>query len=112
MAGIPQLVTPVTASAESPLRSLYHQWQAAKQAFNTSGLDQKDPQESKLFNAILDCEDEAAALTPQSIEDYAFKIIFADDDGDMSMNVAQRALVAQAYALVGITPRFPAGVAD
>ncbi len=94
--------------ADSPLRALYHQWQAAIRAYNASGLDDEDPQEKALFDAIIECEERAEAFVPETAADYAFKIIFADDDGGMDVSRAQEALVRQAYRMVGITPRLQA----
>ena len=101
-----QVFAPAEAQTQpvSPLRSLYHEWQAAKLAYNTSGLDEHHPDEKRMFAAIVDREDAAAAFIPATLEDMAFKIIFADDNGLMNESPAQFALIRLAYGMVGITP--------
>ncbi len=47
-------------------------------------------------------------FVPETAADYAFKIIFADDDGGMDVSRAQEAPARQAYRMVGITPRLQA----
>lgn len=50
-------------------------------------------------------EQQAADYEVQTMLDLAYKIIFADDDGAMGASVHQQALVARAYAMVGLEPR-------
>ncbi|PZQ49788.1 MAG: hypothetical protein DI556_09975 [Rhodovulum sulfidophilum] len=110
IAGIPFIAQPARIeSAEiavppgpepdvSPLRALYHRWQEAKRVYNEATREDFSSEQEALYTL----EEQAAAYIPRTIEDYAFKIIIADDDGDMDMNVHQVALVKQAYELVGI----------
>ena len=57
----------------------------------------------KLFDEMLRLEEQAALFEPVTLEDMAFKIIFAEDNSDMDMNIEQ-ALVAMSYRMVGIEP--------
>lgn len=85
---------PTIHETPSPLRQLYFQWQEAKAA-STAADDLEDGH--SLIAAIIDVEQKAADFTPHTPEDWAFKIIFADDNGDMDMNIHQVALTARAY---------------
>lgn len=52
---------------------------------------------------MLRLEEQAALFEPVTLEDMAFKIIFAEDNSDMDMNIEQ-ALVAMSYRMAGIEP--------
>ncbi|MFV0303061.1 MAG: twin-arginine translocation signal domain-containing protein [Paracoccus sp. (in: a-proteobacteria)] len=71
------------ADAESPLRVLYRQWQAAKNELNADCPDRGEAREDMLRRQLRDAEQQAADFAPRTMEDLAFKIIFADDNGDM-----------------------------
>lgn len=86
---------------ESPLRAMYRRWQEVKAGHRAT--DNED-EEDRLFDEMLRLEEEAAMFEPVTLEDMAFKIIFADDNGDMTMNIHQPALVAMSYRIVGIEP--------
>ncbi|KFI27757.1 hypothetical protein CN97_00110 [Haematobacter massiliensis] len=90
-----------TQPDESPLRAMYRRWQEVKAGHRAT--DDED-EEDRLFDEMLDLEQRAADFEPQTMEDMAFKIVFADDNGDMDMNIHQTALVARAYRIVGIEP--------
>ena len=45
-----------------------------------------------------------STYSPRTVEDLAFQVIFADDDGDGDMNPCQAVLGKRAYEIVGITP--------
>lgn len=99
-AGAAAAAAPVSA-AESPLRALYHRWQAVKNEYNAfSGHEDED---KHVFEEMLRIEQEAADFEPTTVEDLHFKIIFADDNGDMNVNTHQSALVERAYRAVGLT---------
>lgn len=85
-----------------PLRAIYHDWQNAKSAYNALPDDCDDETDATAFSRITAMAQIAAQAEPQTVEDLAFKIIFADDNGDMSMNIDQKALAVSAYALAGI----------
>lgn len=86
---------------ESPLRAMYRRWQEVKAAHRAT--DDED-EEDRLFDEMLRLEEQAALFEPVTLEDMAFKIIFADDNGDMTMNIHQPALVVMSYRIVGIDP--------
>lgn len=90
------------AAEASPLRELYHQWQGAKEAFANLPDDTPEEVDEIFFQEIDRLEQEAERFEPVTIEDLAFKIIFADDNGDMTCNVHAEALASKAYAMVGI----------
>ena len=92
------------ADMESPLRALYYRWQGIKAEYSALPTDCDEETDACLYRQMVEVEHQAADYAPQSMEDLAFKIIFADDDGDMDMNIHQTALAARAYALVGIEP--------
>lgn len=100
VASLPAVVAvPAVAATESPLLDLYHRWQAIKDEYNRLPDDADD---EPVYDKMIELEREAAAFKPQTVEDFAFKIIFADDNGDMRMNTAQGALAEMAYQIVGI----------
>ena len=86
---------------ESPLRAMYRRWQEVKAGHRAT--DDEDT-EDRLFDEMLALEQRAADFKPVTLEDMAFKIIFADDNGDMTMNIHQPALVAMSYRIVRIEP--------
>ncbi len=96
---------PVAQAREttSPLRALYHEWQDAKRTYNEGPIGTTEAE--ACFRDLCDCDRRAAAFVPLTVEDFAFKVIFADDDGDMNGTPEQVALVAMAYQIVGLTPR-------
>lgn len=96
-------------SAHSSLRALYHDWRAAKDAFCALPPDTDDEAKDAACGRLIAIEEIAAQLAPQTLEDMAFKIIFADDDGDLGMNACQIALAAHAYAIAGVEPRMMKG---
>lgn len=83
---------------------MYNEWQAAKVAYNTSSFDEEDPREVAMFEHLISFEQRAADFVPETLEDMIFKIIFADDNGDMRTNTHQKSLVLEAYRLAGLTP--------
>lgn len=99
------LAFPMTPDNESPLRALYVRWQAAKDEFAALPPDCGRETEGRIFNDLCRFEQQAADFDPQTMEDLIFKIIFADDNGDMNMNIHQSALVARAYAMAGLEQR-------
>lgn len=92
------------ADEPSPIRSLYFRWRALKSQFAALTGDCGEEAYSRLFEELQRVEKCAADFEPQTPEDWALKIIFADDGGDMDLNVHQKALVDRAYALAGIVP--------
>lgn len=92
----------------TPLRTLYRDWRAAKEAFCALDDDNGDAKDAACSRLIA-IEEEVAKFAPQTLEDMAFKIIFADDDGDLGMNACQIALAAHAYAIAGVEPRMMKG---
>lgn len=86
---------------KSPLRGLYYLWQHIRDEYNR--LPAGD--DNLLFRVISEIERLVADFTPKTIEDLAFMILFADDNGDMDVNTQQDALVALAYEMTGIKPR-------
>ena len=87
-----------TQPDESPLRAMYRRWQEVKAGHRAT--DDED-EEDRLFDEMLDLEQRAADFEPQTMEDMAFKIVFADDNGDMNI---EQALVAMSYRMLGIEP--------
>lgn len=92
----------LAAARPSPLRAMYHEWQAAKNECNATCEDEADW--TAAFERMTAIEYEADAFVPQTMEDFAFKVIFADDDGDMSANIHQPRLVQAAYEIAGVKP--------
>lgn len=76
---------------------MYRRWQEVKAGHRATD---DEGEEDKLFDEMLDLELRVADFEQQTMEDMAFKIIFADDNGDM--NIHQTALVAMSYRIVGI----------
>lgn len=104
----------LTAPADtpvSPLRALYDQWQGIKDAYSALPSDCDEETDDRLFMRMREMEQQAADFEPQTMEDLIFKIIFADDNGDMDMNIHQEALAARAYAMAEIEPRNMKGIA-
>lgn len=95
------LVAPTLANT-SRLRAVYHRWLAAKGAYAALPADCTPEAEALAFREIETLEQQAADFMPRCLEDMAFKIIFADDNGNMSVNPHQKALVSGAYAIAGI----------
>lgn len=98
----PALAVPATAAA-SPFPAIYRDWREAKRQFSELPLDVAEEVEDEFFRRILEIEQVAADYQPTTIEDLAWKIVFADDDGDMKGNVHQASLAREAAALVGVS---------
>ncbi|AVO36546.2 hypothetical protein [Pukyongiella litopenaei] len=84
------------------LRELHHQWRIARDTYNESAALDGTPEGAALFDRILELEQQAADYEPQSVEDFAFKIIIADCDGDMNVTDCQVELANMAYRVAGI----------
>lgn len=105
-------VAPVRAAcalpiAESPLRALYREWQLAKDAYRDLPDDCDEEADDAAYWRMVSFEDAAMSHVPQTVEDMAIMIIFADDNGDM--NQPQMALAKLAYQITGIIPRHQIG---
>lgn len=86
------------------LRSLFLDWQKAKTDFNSYPHDSDTPEGAALIARILEIEDCAATLEPETVEDFALKVIFADDDGLMFETKFQAGLVMMAYRIAEVEP--------
>ncbi len=105
------MVLPAVASAAepSPLRALYHRRKEATLIYGTSPDVDDTPKGKELLDFILACDDAAARFTPRTVEDFAWKVIFAGDDGDYcDGSIWAVVLVGGAYSLVGLP--IPEGV--
>lgn len=99
-------VAAIAGDQPSPLRALYHHWLATKDAYNNNGLDpDDDPEDERQFEALCEIEEKIAEFRPTTAEDWAFKIIVADDEGCMNVNPEQVALVRLAYEATGVETR-------
>lgn len=85
---------------ESPLRALYRQWQAVKDDLNAYAPDRSEDAQDALYGLMMDLQQQATDFTPRTMEDLAFKIVFADDDGDMDRSIHHEALAVQAHAML------------
>lgn len=94
-------------AAASPLRAMYHEWRQALEAYQALPEDCSDDDEAAAFRLLAGFEEAAASFEPQTLEDMAFKIIIADDHGDMQGNVHQVALVRMAYRIAGVAAPQP-----
>lgn len=94
----------------SPLRALYAEWQEVKRKYDHELFEFDCPVARALLDHMIACEQAAADFKPVTLEDFAFKVIFADDDGDLRNTVHQSGLVLEAYRIAGI-PLSP-GVAE
>ncbi len=101
---VPMLATPAATSTESPLRALYHRWQAVKDEYSALPGDCSEKLEQAVFDSMLRLEHQAADFEPRTMEDLYFKIVFADDNGDMDLNIHQTSLVAMSYRALGVVP--------
>lgn len=89
---------------QSPLRELFHRWQTQVAKFLNLPGDCDEAVSAAIFKEIQLLQKQAADFEPRTMEDLTFKIIFADDNGDMDRNTHQEALAARAYAMAGIHP--------
>ena len=88
----------------SPLRAVFHSWQRAKAEYNSPDLIEDSAEAVAIFDRILRLEAVAAEFEPVTLEDFAFKVIIADDDGDMCATRTLSGLALLAYRLTGIRP--------
>lgn len=93
---------PISAAPDHriSMRTLHQWWQAAKNAYDACDLADDDPAIIAIAHHITMLEELADSFVPKTIEDWAFKIIIADDDGQMP----RPNLVRMAFAQVGIEP--------
>lgn len=92
----------LAAGNHSPLRALHDQWRVARDTYNRSDALDGTPEGVALFDRIMEIEQQAADYEPQTVEDFAFKIIIADSDGDMNVTDYQVELANVAYRIAGI----------
>ena len=88
------LAGPAPAMAESngTFRDTYRAWEEARRAYD------HHPGEAA-YARLISIEDAMSALRPSTVEDFAFKILMADNGGDMDTNAHQIALVEEARRL-------------
>jgi hypothetical protein len=58
----------------------------------------------RIGEEMTEAERRAAEFAPTTGEDWAFKVIFADADGDMPCSPHQVAFARDAYEAIGIMP--------
>lgn len=90
---------PAASDASSPFLPLFAAWRTQRARVNAADMDA--PEYDDLFAGLLRIEREVSAMPPASALDFAVKIAMADDDQDMNVNAAQRALAAEALAMIG-----------
>ncbi|WP_420023351.1 hypothetical protein ACN9JG_01500 [Cereibacter azotoformans] len=83
LAGAPLAIAAATTAqaADSPFRRLWREHRAAVEAFNASPLPDGHPELMALRDRSLALEEQAARTRPRSLEDLAWLVLFADDDG-------------------------------
>lgn len=90
-------------AAKSPARRLWHEHKAATDAYNAHPAPDGDPETEALHDHILMLERKVARLRPQSLEDLAWLVLFADDDGAIRRCVGcADPLLAFCRSVVGI----------
>ena len=80
-------------------RGLYLAWQTAVDAYNRHPGNDNDGEARTLYRRIGDLEAFAAQRPVETLEGLAFKVLIADDRGDLDNTPSQRALVDEAQAI-------------
>lgn len=89
-------------AAKSPFRRLWHEHRVAVEAFNASPVPGGHPELMALRDRSLALEEQAAQTRPQSLEDLAWLVLFADDDGAFEgASVCADPLLAFCRSVVG-----------
>lgn len=91
-------VTPAACNAPT-FRALLDTLQSVKAEHNARA-DDETPEGEARFARMLELDAQIAALPPQSVAAYAFKIVAADDGGDMNNNPEMIALAQEARRIV------------
>ena len=83
------------------MRDLYLRWIEAKKKFNqtTEGTDEDEA----ALDALAEVETDIQLFEPKTLSDMAWKVIVADDHGDLSATPHQISLVETAYSIVGMS---------
>ncbi|AMN54607.1 hypothetical protein ACP90_21880 [Labrenzia sp. CP4] len=92
------------SAGQSQLRELFHRWRTQEEKLRNLHDDCDDAVRETISEEIELLQQQAADFEPCTMEDLTFKIIFADDNGDMDRNTHQEALATRAYAMAGINP--------
>lgn len=88
---------------ESPAMAfLYDRWLAAKNAYNDNDFDEK--RDAELYSELRRIEDEILSIRPQTVGDYAYKLIVLNDFETFEGIPWGNAMLAEAYALTGRAP--------
>jgi hypothetical protein len=89
-----------TQPGQPTMRDLYFQWIEAKRKFNQTeeGTDEDDA----ALEALAEVETEIQMFEPKTLSDMAWKVIVADDHGDLNATPHQLSLVETAYSIVGL----------
>ena len=85
--------------APTPIHAMYLRWMDCRNRYNDN-----DGEPDSLFDELIDLERKILAIRPTTFEDYAFKILVADNDGDMNTNTFQVGMVEEAKAVVAGVP--------
>ena len=77
---MPENVTP------SPMQTICNNWLAARAACDTSPYPDDSPRDQVLFRRLIKVEDAAAEFVPATAEDFALKVIIANEGFDYHQN--------------------------
>lgn len=89
-----------TPATESPLWPVFDRWMKLRDFLN-SPITFEGPEFDAAYQEMLRCEEIASCYTPVTLACLQLKIIFADEDGDMSSSIHQVRLVRNAYKAIG-----------
>jgi hypothetical protein len=88
------------AAPKAELVTLFQQWRDLKNRYNDGSLDVESQAGIKVFKEFCDVEGKILAASPASVNDYAIKILVADDGGDLNGSTFQLGLVEEAKRIV------------
>lgn len=90
--------TRISTTQKSALFALYEEQSALLSA------------DAGAYDRLMEIETEAALVVPQSVEEFALKILIADCGGDMKVNTSLAALHDMARQIVAGGPVTPAPI--
>lgn len=102
MMGVLSVPAAVNAQGGSIFRDTYRAWEEARHAYDSCPGDLDGDDAKVAYARLISIEDAMSALRPSTLEDFAYKILVADNGGDMDTNVHQVALVEEARRLTGV----------
>jgi hypothetical protein len=85
-----------TMAAPSRIHGLFSDWKILCAAYGSAPTEREA---DAIYRQITKLEDEALAITPETVQEFALLVLIVDADGDMDMSTTQLSLVKMCHRI-------------